>query len=350
MKPRERFIAAIKRQETDRVPRFNRYVGAVKQKMAPIFGVDPNEFEIKQGNDGVLIQIGINGEYSHRLVGEGETYTSEWGVKYQGIHGFNQPVEHPLKTAELGGYKFPDPNKPERMDAIRAAMKQYHQDYAVMVDLSCTLFEAGFHLRGMENFVMDAYENEQFVMDVIDGLSNYYEKIGNRAIQEGIDVIRIGDDVGVQTGLIMPPDKWRQLVKPYLKRMIASFKQTNPDIIVKYHSCGDFSTIIPDVIEMGVELIGSMQPCGALADPFKIKEEFGDKVAFLGGLDVQQLLPNGSPQDVREGVKKVLKAYASGGGYVWMPAHYVNVDVPLENIWAMLEAVKEYGNFPINID
>lgn len=349
MKPRERFIQAVKRNETDRVPNFVRFMGGVQTELSKIFGVSGTELEIRLGNDALMVQIGINAEYSHRVIAEGETYTSEWGVVYKRVHGFNQPLVHPLKESSLEGYQFPDPYKPERMTQIKQMVDKYHDEYAIIVDLSCTFFEAGFHLRGMENFVMDSYEDEDFVIEVMERLADYYGIIGKRAIEQGIDVIRIGDDVGVQTGLIIAPDRWRRIVKPAMARMIRLFKETNPDIIVKYHSCGDFSSIIPDIIELGVELIGTMQPCGQM-DPVNLKKEFGNKVAFLGGLDVQQLLPNGTPEQVRQGVKKVIQSYAPGGGYVFMPAHYVNVDVPMVNIITMLEAVKDFGRFPINID
>ncbi len=349
MKPRERFIGALQRLEVDKVPLLNRYMGPVAAKLAPIFGASGRELEIKLGNDALMVQIGINAEYSHKVIGEGETYESEWGVKYQRVHGFNQPLEHSLKEPSLQGYSFPDPHLPSRMTEIREVMAKYHDRYAVIVDLSCTLFEAGFHLRGMENFLMDSYENEDFVRQVLQGLADYYTALGVHAIEQGVDMIRIGDDVGVQTGLLLPPEKWRSLVKPHLQRMIEEFRRSNPRILVKYHSCGDFYGIIPDLLELKVDLIGTMQPCGMLQDPFRIKREFGNRVSFLGGLDVQQLLPNGSPAEVREGVKTVLQAYAPGGGYVFMPAHYINVDVPLENIWALLQALQDFRGYPLHL-
>ncbi len=344
---RERFIGTLQRHEVDKVPLLNRFMGPVAAKLAPIFGATGRELEIKLGNDALMVQIGINAEYSHKVVPEGAVYTSEWGVKYQRVHGFNQPLEHPLKEPSLAGYVFPDPHLPSRMTEIREVMDAYHDRYAVVVDLSCTLFEAGFHLRGMENFLMDAYENEDFMRQVLQGLADYYTALGVHAIEQGVDMIRIGDDVGVQSGLLLPPAKWRTLVKPHLQRMIEAFRRANPRILLKYHSCGDFYTIIPDLLDFEVDLIGTMQPCGQLADPFRIKREFGARVSFLGGLDVQQLLPNGSPAEVRDGVRRVLQAYAPGGGYVFMPAHYINVDVPLANIWALLQALQDFRDYPL---
>jgi uroporphyrinogen decarboxylase len=349
MKPRERLLAAIRRQEPDQVPLFIRYVGPISAQLASIFGVNGHGLPLRMGNDGVIIQVGLNAEYSHKVIPEGATYTSEWGVTYQRTRGFNQPIDYPLKTPTLEGYQWPDPQRADRMDEVQARMAKYHADYGIMVDLSSSLFEVGYaHLRG-EAFFLDCYDHPEFVADVMAGLADYYSVLGCRAIREGIDIIRIGDDIGGQNGLLLSPAMWRQLVKPALRRLIAAFKNENPDIIVKYHSCGDFRPVIPDLIELGVEFVGTMQPCGKM-DARELKAEFGDRLAFLGGLDTQQLLPRGSPAQLRQGVRDVLAAYAPGGGYVFMPAHYVNADVPLANIWAMLEALRDYRAYPLRLD
>ncbi len=342
---------AIKHQQPDLVPLFIRYVGAVSSKLSRIHGIAGRDLEIKLGNDGVIVQIGINAEYSHKVVPDGERWTSEWGVTYEGMRGISQPVDHPLKEPDVSGYIWPDPHKPERMAEIKQAMARYHSDYAVMVDLSCTFLEAGYaHLRGMEKFMMDLHLSRDFACQVLDGLNTYYTALGVHAIEQGIDIIRIGDDIAGQNGMLVPPKLWRELVKPRMESMIHAFRKANPNIIVKYHSCGDFSAIIPDLIDLGVDFIGTMQPCGQQVDMAAIKAKYGDKLAFLGGLDTQQLLPNGSPEEVREAVKDVLRSYAPGGGYVFMPGHYVNLDVPLENVWALLSAVHDYRRYPLNFD
>ncbi|MGB3717198.1 MAG: uroporphyrinogen decarboxylase family protein [Candidatus Promineifilaceae bacterium] len=349
MKPRTRLLSTIKHQEPDKVPLFIRFVGAISAKLAPIFDVTGHDLPIRIGNDGVLAQIGLNAEFSHKVLSEGITYTSEWGVTYQHIRGFNQPVDYPLKEPTLKGYQWPDPNRPDRLDEVHKVMMNYHDDYAVMVDLSSSLFEVGYaHLRG-EAFFLDSFTHPEFVTEVMNGLVAYYSALGCRAIRAGIDIIRIGDDIGGQNGMMISPALWRALVKPALCRLVDAFKNENPDIIVKYHSCGDFRAVIPDLIEMGIELIGTMQPCGSMV-PRELKAEFGNRVAFLGGLDTQQLLPLGSPAEVREGVREVLRAYAPGGGYIFMPAHYVNADVPLVNIWAMLEALRDHRTYPLCLD
>jgi uroporphyrinogen decarboxylase len=217
----------------------------------------------------------------------------------------------------------------------------------VIVDLSSSLFEPAMaHLRGMENFLLDCYDDPAWAGSLLDGLADYYIQLGLRAVEQGVDIIRIGDDVGTQTGMLIPPDLWRELVRPRIDRMIRAFQKINPEIIILYHSCGDFRPIIGDLIQLGVEFLSTMQPVGSM-NLAEIKKEFGDRVAFKGGLDTQQLLPHGTPAEVRAGVKDLIHTLADGGGYVFMPAHLLYQDVPIENIWAMLEAIKDYGRYPL---
>ena len=352
MKPRDRFLKAVQLKEADRVPQLIRWGKEVGQRLSAIFGVSGPELGLRIGNDAIVCQIGINAEMemSKGDLAEGETYRSEWGVVYQRQSGFNNPIEHPLQSREdFKDYNFPDPHDAKRTNEIAAVMQKHYEDYAVIVDLSSSLFEAAMaRLRGMQDFILDCYDDPAWAGSVLDGLTDYYTQLGRYAVEAGVDVVRIGDDIGGQTGMLIPPELWRDLVKPRIKRMIQAFKKTNPEVIILYHSCGDFRPIIPDLIEVGVEFLSTMQQVATM-NPYEIKKEFGDKVAFKGGLDTQQLLPNGSPEAVRAGVKDILKAYAPGGGYVFMPAHLLYQDVPTENIWAMLEAVKDYGKYPLNL-
>ncbi|MEW6410134.1 MAG: uroporphyrinogen decarboxylase family protein [Nitrospirota bacterium] len=353
MKPRERFLMALNHKEPDRVPQLIRWGKEIGERLSQIFGVSGEDLGPRIGNDAIVCQVGINAlmEMSVGDLVEGETFTSEWGVVYQRQSGFNNPIKHPLENKEnLDTYQWPNPNDPRRLNEIRRVMKKYHDDYVVIVDLSSSLYEASMaHLRGMEKFILDSYDDPDWVGRVLDGLADYYIVLGTHAVNEGVDIIRIGDDVGTQMGLLIPPDLWRKLVKPRLGRMIKAFKKANPEIIILYHSCGDFSLIFDDLIELGVGFISTMQPTGVQSDYVAIKKRYGNRLAFKGGLDTQQLLPQGTPAEIREEVKRLLSAYAPGGGYVFMPAHLLYQDVPTENIWAMMEALKDYGKYPLKI-
>lgn len=384
--PRERFIRALRHEPVDRVPLLYRMKSEAKEKIARVFGVTKTgtglkhnpELELRLGNDAIIYQIGINAEFSHRPIAIGETWYSHFGVGYgkSGLQGRtheeheqfmktqefwgpakvvpeNFPKTHPIKTMEdLKNYKWPDPADPRLIDPIREICAKYQKDYFIIVDLSSTLIEAAYaHIVGTQNFFLYMYDQPELIDGVLDGLMEYYAALGCNAIKAGADMIRVGDDVGAQQAMMLAPAKWRELAKPRFKYMFDRFRAENPDIFIKLHSCGDYSPIIPDEIDLGVHLSGLMQPTGGNKDQVGIKKKYGDKIALIGGFDVQRLLPRGQVEDVREGVLTVMKNLAVGGGYIFSPSHYILADVPIQNIFAMLEAQRDfgvYGKYPLN--
>jgi uroporphyrinogen decarboxylase len=350
MTSRERFLAAVNHREPDRVPQLIRLGKEAGKKLGEIYGATGPELEAKIGNDAIFYRLGINSEMEMSIgdLEQGETYINEWGVKYERRLSFNYPVDHPLKNRnDLNEYRFPDPHDPKKIENLTNIVRKYGNEFVIIADLSSTLFEAAAgHLRGMEQFLIDCYEDPAFAGRVLDGLADYYSILGVRAINEGADLIRIGDDIGSQHGMLIHPRLWRGLIRPRLFRMIQTFRQVNPNIIILFHSCGDFRPIIPDLLDVGVRVISSMQEVGSM-NLSEIKKEFGRHLAFKGGLDTQSLLPMGTPEDVREGVKRLIRTLGEGGGYIFMPSHLLYDDVPLENIWAMFEALKDYGRYPL---
>jgi uroporphyrinogen-III decarboxylase len=384
--PRERFIRVLRHEPVDRVPVLYRMKHEAKEKIARVFGVTNTatgrkhnpELELKLGNDAIIYQIGINADFSHRPIKIGETWFNHFGVGYgkSGLQGRtpeeevefaktqefwgpakvvpeNFPKIHPLTTPEsLKDYKWPDPNDMTILAPIKEIVDKYKKDYFIIVDMSSTLIEAAYaHLVGTQNFFLYIYDQPDMINEVLDGLTEYYTALGLNAIKLGADMIRVGDDVGAQQSMMLAPLKWREMAKPRFKQMFDAFRKENPDIFIKLHSCGDYSPIIPDEIELGVDLSGLMQPTGGNKDQAGIKKKFGDKIALVGGFDVQRLLPRGQVEAVREGVLNVMKNLAVGGGYIFSPSHYILADVPIQNIFAMLEAQKEYGvygKYPLN--
>jgi len=386
LKPRERFIRVLRHEKVDRVPTLYRMKREAKEKIARVFGIKDAEvglkhapaLELRLGNDAVMYQIGINAQFSHRPIAIGETWYNHFGVGYgkSGLKGMteeehaahkktqeywgpakvvpeNFPKSHPITSMEdLKSYQWPDPNDPELLNPIKDMVARYGDDYFIMVDLSSTLIEAAYaHLVGTQNFFLYLYDEPELIKRVLDGLTEYYTALGKNAVKLGVDMIRVGDDIGAQQGMMMDPNAWRELAKPRFAYMFQEFKRENPDLFLKLHSCGDYSPIIPDEIDLGVHLSGLMQPTGGNKNQAEIKAKHGDKIAFIGGFDVQRLLPRGQVEEVREGVLNVMKNLAVGGGYIFSPAHYILADVPIQNIWAMIEAVKDYGvygRYPLN--
>jgi len=376
--PRERFIRALRHERVDRVPRLYRFKREAKEKVARIFGITATEtglkhapeLELRLGNDAVIYQIGVNAEFSHRPIAIGETWFSHFHVGYgkSGLKGRSEeeheafmqtqeywgpakvvpenfPKSHPITSMEeLKNYEWPDPDDPALLDPIEEICKTYQKDYFIIVDLSSTLIEASYaHLVGTQNFFLFLYDEPELIRGVLDGLTEYYTALGRNVVKRGVDMVRVGDDVGAQQSMLVSPDVWRELAKPRFQSMFDAFRKENPDVFIKLHSCGDYSPIIPDIVDLGVDFSGLMQPTGGNKDQRGIKHNYGDDIALVGGFDVQRLLPRGQVEDVRAGVLEVMKNLAVGGGYVFSPSHYILADVPIQNIWAMYEAVNDYG-------
>ena len=384
--PRERFARAVRREPVDRVPVLYRMKAEAKAKLARVYGIDDAstgrahnpELELRLGNDAIIYQIGINADFSHRHVKIGETWHNHFGVGY-GKSGLemrtaeeevefaktqefwgpakivpeNFPNFHPITSEEdLQNYKWPDPADPVMLAPIRELCDKYQKDYYIIVDLSSSLIEAAYaHVVGTQNFFLMTFDKPDLIKKVLDGLTEYYTELGKNAIAMGVDMIRVGDDVGAQKGMMISPVQWRELAKPRFEYMFKEFRKANSDLYIKLHSCGDYSPIIPDMVELGVDLSGLMQPTGGNKDQVGIKRKFGNDLALIGGFDVQNLLPRGQVEAVRNGVLETMKNLAVGGGYIFSPSHYILADVPIQNIYALIEAQREfgtYGKYPLN--
>ena len=384
--PRERFARAVRHEKVDRVPLLYRMKSEAKEKIARIYGITKTgtgmkhnpELELRLGNDAIIYQIGINAQFSHRHIEIGESWYNHFGVGYgkSGLKGRtaeehaqftktqdfwgpakvvpeNFPNFHPITSMEdLKNYTWPDPADPELIDPIKSLLEEYQDDYFIIVDLSSTLIEAAYaHIVGTQNFFLMLFDQPDLIDGVLDGLTEYYTELGKNVIDLGIDMIRVGDDIGAQQSMMISPDQWRQLAKPRFQYMFDEYRKSNEDIFIKLHSCGDYSPIIGDMIELGVHLSGLMQPTGGNKNQVELKKKYGDEIAFIGGFDVQRLLPRGQVEQVRNGVCEVMKNLASGGGYIFSPSHYILADVPIQNIFTMLEAQRDfgtYGRYPLN--
>jgi uroporphyrinogen-III decarboxylase len=150
-------------------------------------------------------------------------------------------------------------------------------------------------------------------------------------------MIWIGDDVGMQTGMLISPKVWRRFFKPKMAHFIAALKEINPRVKVAYHSDGNISSIIPDLVEINLDVLNPIQP--ACMDPARLKQEYGDKLCFWGSIDEQHTLPFGAPGDVSSEVLTRMKTLGKKGGLILGPTHHVQLDTPMENFWAMVNTI-----------
>lgn len=283
--------------------------------------------------------------------GIGATGKDFWGVvreakPYEG--GFyNEIVYYPLGEAttvkEINDYSWPS-NDWFDFSHLKAEIDRINREEKYAIKFFCGgAFESPWYMRGMERFLMDLVECPDIAEAISYNVSEFFLKRAKRAIEasEGrINIILSGGDIGTQRGMMLAPDLWRKHIKPYSEKLIKTFKDMG--LITYYHSCGSLVPVIDDLIEMGLDILEPIQPKAEGMDPENLKKKFGGRLTFLGGIDEQELLPYGKPEDVKKEVERYIKILGSNGGYIVAPSHAIQPDTPMENILALYDAAKEY--------
>ena len=204
-------------------------------------------------------------------------------------------------------------------------------------------FETPWYMRGMEQFLMDLVEAPEIAECISRHVAEYYKQRALRAIEASggkIDIIGSGGDIGTQRGMMLAPELWRQHIKPYSTQLIRTFK--NMGLITYYHSCGSLVPVIDDLIEMGLDILDPIQPNAEGMDAVSLKQQFGGRLAFHGGIDEQEILPHGTPADVRRETLRVMEILGADGGYIVCPAHMLQPDTPPENVMALYDTALQY--------
>jgi uroporphyrinogen decarboxylase len=269
--------------------------------------------------------------------------TNEWGMRFKNVGLYNEFIEYPLRGAEtasdIKNHPFPSPSAEGRFTAAQRAIEKYGMDYGIIADLETSIFETAWYLVGLEKLLTDMITGAPYVDPLFDKIMNINIKIGQTLIQLGADMIWAGDDFGGQHRMIIAPETWRLVFKPRIKYMFESFRKINPDIKIAWHSCGSILPIIPDFIEIGLDILNPIQPLAKDMDYRMLKERFGRNLIFFGGIDVQQLLPFGTTEQIEQEVKSRMKILGKNGGYIIAPAHNIQDDTPIENVLAFFNAV-----------
>jgi len=219
-------------------------------------------------------------------------------------------------------------------------------DQALMIVCGCNLFEWGTFLRRMDNFLMDLYTEPEAVERLLEALMERHlatlEKVC-QAVGDICDILRFGDDLGMDSGPFMPPELYRKLFKPHHRRL-CEYVHANSSMKTFLHSCGSIYQLLPDLIEAGYDVINPVQTNCRDMEPRKLKGEFGADITFWGGgCDTRHVLNRATPAQVKAHVRQRLEIVSPGGGFVFNPVHNILPEVPPENIVAMFEAVEEFS-------
>ncbi len=249
---------------------------------------------------------------------------------------------------------WPDPSDPRWMSGVaeRARALREHSDYFVVMRMVASHgpFQTACDLRGTENFLKDLARNPQFAQTLLEKVTTVIETLLRQAMLAGgayFDMIELpGDDYAGNTNIVVSPNMFRKFIKPCLARLVKVIKEHNPNVNVMLHSDGAITALLPEFIDLGVDVIHPLEPLPA-TDLAAVKENYGKQLSFLGGIDISHAMPGGR-EDVIEEAKRRIGQLAPGGGYILAPSNHLQADVPPENVVTLFEAAQEFGNYPIS--
>ncbi len=265
----------------------------------------------------------------------GDTFVDEYGCHLRRWDAFS--VEKPaLPEPSLEGYTFPDMADDAHFRHMDAWCTQHAERFRI-IQLGILFWERTWLMRGMENICMDLVLNPAFAEALFAGLEEVCTRVIDRLLTEygdRIDAIGFSEDYGTQRGLIIGPTHWRRFVKPGLARMVERIRAGGKKVYL--HSCGHIVPLIPELIDIGVDILQPIQP--EAMDIFELKRQFGRDICLMGGISTQYTLHSGKADDVRREVADCLEKMAAGGGYVMAPAKAILPGVPVENAIALIDA------------
>lgn len=280
--------------------------------------------------------------------------TDEFGVRWsmpEDAPYFMDITLHPLAQAtvrDIADYPFPKGDDPGRFAGLRARALEIRNEtpYAVVSGISGVIYEICWYMRGLEQWFMDTMTDEAFCEALIDRTCQFWMdwfRVFLDEVGDVVDVIMIGDDLAGQQGCLFSPDFYRRVVKPRHKRLV-QYIRSRTQAKIWYHTCGACRTLIPELLDNGIDILNPVQISASGMDPGVLKSEFGGRLTFWGGaIDAQHVLPAATPEKVREAVRRNLEVWKPGGGYVFNNVHNIQAGVPPENIEALYDAAYEFG-------
>jgi uroporphyrinogen decarboxylase len=367
MTHRERVLAALEHREPDRLPidlgtaRFTGIVKGACEKLCAYLGfgepgpvVDRMQ-QLVEVDERILTFLDVDARAFAQgapdrggdvLLGE-DRYRDEWGVVRRrplGSHYYDievSPLAGEITTETVARYPWPDPTDPGLVRGLREKAERLHKtDYALIYNARFNLVHTTQYLRGFEDWYLDLGQDHALFECLMQAVLEVLLEVNRRTLSEVgdlIDVVAFGDDLGLQDRPVCSPVTYRKLIRPCQERIVETIRaHTRAKIL--YHTCGSVYQYLDDFIGLGFDALNPVQVSAKDMEPGRLKREYGDRIAFWGGIDSQRILPRGTPEEVAAEVRRIFELLGRGGGWVLAAVHNIQPDVPPENILALFEA------------
>jgi len=381
--PRQRVLAAIHHEEPDRVPIVIGASNATSLKLPPYqklkallgsqaedrFLYNWPELGTVDIDEAILQRLhsdvrGVHDRFPQEVLQRNQSrpphspFIDDWGIGQEEYEpGVWFPSLHPMKDArtieDIESYPWPDMDDKSRVAHVRGHARQLAQEnqYAIMATPWLLFpFERANGLQGMENFFPHLVANREFAVALLNKITELCKRLMGHFLGElgdNVDIIKIGDDLGMQDGLLISPKMYREVLKPIHADYIAFIKERTKAKVF-FHTDGDVFDLADDLVEIGVDILNPIQTsAGRMSDLEGLKKRYGKNLSFCGAVDTYRILPYGTPEQVRQEVRRVINILGPGGGYLVASVHTILDEVPAENILAMVDAVEEFGYYPL---
>lgn len=389
MNSRERLFATLAHREPDRVPldlgstQVSAIHVAAYRNLCRHLDIDPEPVEMADIVQQVVrpgeellgrLQVDTRGLFprtSHNWgfddledVGDAWQHVDEWGFtqQFKKEHGHwwaqvGFPLSGPtVDPAALAAYPWPNAVSPRRIEDLREQAAAFRNAGKIVVckGLCAGMFEMAQRLRGMENCLCDLLADPDTAAYLLDNILRLKIEFWTMLLDELgdlVDIVAEGDDYGTQQSQLISPDTYKRLIAPRLRELVGFIKRKHAEKrsgdepgYVFFHSCGNVRPYLPDFIDMGIDILNPVHVTATGMEPAALKRDFGRDITFWGGgVDTQGVLPNGTPQQVCDDVRRNVEALMPGGGFVFNTVHNIQAEVPPENVMAMWEALREAG-------
>jgi uroporphyrinogen decarboxylase len=372
MNSRERVLTALNHQQPDRIPI---YFGGTSSFLTDrayfllkeYLGITGDVLPYREGHTGnifdqrILEALDVDVRFVHlkkpanfqpQRIAE-DTILDEWGIPLRTLDGYGVRVDPPLARAgidDIGSHPWPDPFDPGRTEGLAeyAATLRSGTDKAIVArsPQSASFMEYGCWLRGAEQFLMDLIADKAFTNRLLDKIQEiqiqFYDAMLSK-VGQYVDIVETSEDFGTQTGLLISPQLFREMIKPRRQAINDFIRSKCPGVKILHHSCGAIEKIINDLIEIGVDILNPVQPLPNM-NPEQIKARYGCRITLCGGVDMQ----NTGLKDLGEvesEVKLRIKQMAAGGGYLFCTSNHVQSDLPPASVVALFENAHRFGAY-----